>query len=197
MFAGSQKSNASGSPGKLSGDMDAESAGLSEFTLKSAVAENLSEGEIVDVSVMGVLLLVKFRHGGYFNFENCDYINGRYDVKFIDEDAMSIEFVRDKVREFGYTNMFTLWYGDPGRGLNDGGLMPLHIDYDLDKMLQYARSERVMKIFSNHGVDRARLVADVNEVGTQLNQGGATYSQREQAIDHANAHDEIAPMQEN
>ncbi|ONK75612.1 uncharacterized protein A4U43_C03F18720 [Asparagus officinalis] len=86
---------------------------------------------------------------------------------------------------------------DSGRGLNDGGPMPLLIDYDLDKMLQYAHRERVMKIYSNHGVDRAQLVAGVNEVETQLNQDDATNSQREQTTDHANAQDEIGPMQEN
>ncbi|ONK67096.1 uncharacterized protein A4U43_C06F15650 [Asparagus officinalis] len=103
---------------------------------------------------------------------------------FIDDDAMSIEYLREKIVELGYMNQFTLWYCIPGRGLSQG-LLPLTLEDNLKLMLQYARKEREIEIFSNHGVDidelvdMAELVADEDDVET------------------TNAQDEIDPIQEN
>ncbi|XP_020274728.1 uncharacterized protein LOC109849326 isoform X1 [Asparagus officinalis] len=62
------------------------------------------------------------------------------------------------------------------------GLLPLTLEDNLELMLQYARKERAVEIFSNHGVDMAELV---------------DMAEDEDGVETTNAQDEIDPMQEN
>ncbi|ONK75804.1 uncharacterized protein A4U43_C03F20720 [Asparagus officinalis] len=69
-------------------------------------------------------------------------------------------------------------------GLSQGMLL-LTLEDNLKLMLQYARKERAVEIFSNHGVGMAELV--------DMAEGLAD----EDDVETTNAQDEIDPMQEN